>query len=67
MSIEQTNLNVSTEDTEINERDYWKEQANIRGVSYANNIPTAKLKELYKHVLQNKKLQIQVVQEVVKV
>jgi hypothetical protein len=45
MSIEQTNLNVSTEDTEINERVYWKEQANIRGVSYPNNITTQKLKE----------------------
>ena len=46
MTIEQTNVNVSTEDQEINESDYWKEQANIRGVSYANNIPTPKLKEL---------------------
>lgn len=46
MSIEQTNLNLTTEDTEINERDYWKEQANIRGVSYPNNVPTQKLKEL---------------------
>jgi hypothetical protein len=46
MSIEQTNVNVSTDEMEINERDYWKEQANIRGVSYANNITTAKLKEL---------------------
>lgn len=46
MTIEQTNVTVTTENQEINERDYWKEQANIRGVSYANNIPTTKLKEL---------------------
>lgn len=46
MSIEQATVDVSSVDTEVNERDYWKEQANFRGIAYPNNITTPKLKEL---------------------
>lgn len=46
MSIEQALVDVSTEETELNERDYWKQQAQIRGIEFPQNIPTAKLKDL---------------------
>lgn len=46
MSIQEATVDVSSADTEINERDYWKEQANFRGIAYPNNITTPKLKEL---------------------
>lgn len=42
----QENKEFTVEEVDINERDYWKEQAHIRGVSYPTNITTPKLKEL---------------------
>lgn len=46
MSIEQATVDVSIEETELNERDYWKQQAHIRGIDFPQNIPTQKLKDL---------------------
>lgn len=46
MSIEQATVDVSVEETELNERDYWKQQAHIRGIDFPQNIPTQKLKDL---------------------
>lgn len=46
MTIERAYEQIGSEDLDINERDYWKEQANFRGISYPQNIPTDKLKEL---------------------
>lgn len=46
MSVEQVNVNLSEEETELNERDYWKQQAQIRGIDFPQNIPTQKLKDL---------------------
>ena len=48
MSVQETDVVVTDELSEANERNYWKEQANFRGISYPNNITTPKLKELVK-------------------
>lgn len=49
--VEQANVEMSNEELEQNERQYWKEQADFRGLGYANNIPTPKLKELVKKAI----------------
>lgn len=46
MSIEQLNQEVSQDDVDQNARSYWKDRADLMGITYANNIPTPKLKEL---------------------
>lgn len=46
MSIEQANVDLTQEDLDVNERSYWKEQAQIRGIDFPSNIPTEKLKTL---------------------
>ena len=38
--------NVSTEEIDTNARTYWKNQANMMGIDYPNNITTDKLKDL---------------------
>lgn len=53
MSIEQAHVELTDEIVETNEREYWKEQANFRGIAYPNNITLPKLKELVqKHIAE---------------
>lgn len=46
MSIEQLNTLPNEEEVTENAREYWKEKANLLGISFVPNIPTDKLKSL---------------------
>lgn len=58
MSIQEAKETVTDTDIDENAREYWKQQALIRGITYPVNITTDKLKDLVKKHIAEKEVEI---------